>query len=105
MFGGFAFVLRLAFTGLAAGDKGAWRVGMSSLPPLPAEPKPGLYRHYKGNEYRVFGLARHSETEEVLVVYQALYGERGWWVRPAAMFVESVVIAGQPTPRFARVGD
>lgn len=78
---------------------------MSDLPPLPQEPKPGLYRHYKGNEYRVLGLARHSETLEPLVVYQALYGERGVWVRPAAMFVEKVVVAGKAVPRFARVGD
>ncbi len=78
---------------------------MSDLPPLPAGPTPGLYRHYKGNEYRVTGLARHSETLEPLVVYQALYGERGLWVRPAAMFVESVEVAGKRMPRFARVGD
>ena len=74
------------------------------LPPLPAEPRPGLYRHYKGNEYRVLGVARHSETLEPLVVYQALYGERGLWVRPAAMFVETVTHAGQVVPRFAHVG-
>ena len=78
---------------------------MSSLPPLPAEPRPGLYRHYKGNEYRVLGLARHSETLEPLVVYQALYGERGLWVRPAAMFGETVVVSGKRVPRFARIGD
>ncbi len=77
----------------------------NDLPPLPSEPKPGLYRHYKGNEYRVLGLARHSETREVLVVYQALYGERGTWVRPATMFVETVEVAGGRVPRFARVGD
>jgi hypothetical protein len=77
----------------------------SDLPSLPSEPKPGLYRHYKGNEYRVLGLARHSETREVLVVYQALYGERGTWVRPAAMFVESVEVAGKRVARFARIGD
>jgi hypothetical protein len=59
---------------------------MSELHPLPAEPRPGRHRHYKGNEYRVLGLARHSETEEVLVVYEALYGEDGRWVRLAAMF-------------------
>jgi hypothetical protein len=75
------------------------------LPPLPAEPRPGRYRHYKGNDYRVLGLARHSETLEPLVVYQALYGERGLWVRPAAMFNETVVIAGKRLPRFSRVGD
>jgi hypothetical protein len=63
-----------------------------NLPPLPAEPKPGRYRHYKGSEYRVLGIARHSETLEPLVVYQTLYGDRGWWVRPAAMFNEFVTI-------------
>jgi len=77
---------------------------MESLPPLPAEPRPGLYRHYKGNEYRVLGLARHSETLEPLVVYQALYGERGLWTRPQAMFVENITHAGQTVPRFAYVG-
>ena len=75
------------------------------LPPLPDEPKPGLYRHYKGNPYRVIGLARHSETQEVLVIYDALYGEHGRWVRPAAMFVETVEIDGGRVPRFARVGE
>lgn len=74
-------------------------------PPLPTEPQPGLYRHYKGNPYRVVGLARHSETLEPLVVYQALYGEQGLWVRPAAMFVETVEHGGQRVPRFARAGD
>ncbi|MEI7799932.1 MAG: DUF1653 domain-containing protein [Opitutaceae bacterium] len=78
---------------------------MNDLSPLPLEPTPGLYRHYKGNDYRVLGLARHSETLAPLVVYQALYGERGLWVRPAAMFIESVLIAGQSQPRFRRVGD
>jgi hypothetical protein len=77
---------------------------MSSLPPLPAEPRPGLYRHYKGNDYRVLHLARHSETREALVVYQALYGEHGIWVRPAAMWVETVEVNGQRVPRFAYLG-
>lgn len=76
-----------------------------SLPPLPTEPKPGLYRHHKGNEYRVLGLARHSETLEPLVVYQALHGERGTWARPAAMFTEMVEHEGVRRPRFARVGE
>ncbi|MCX6943313.1 MAG: DUF1653 domain-containing protein [Verrucomicrobiota bacterium] len=76
---------------------------MSSLPPLPAEPRPGRYRHYKGNEYRVLHLARHSETLAPLVVYQALYGEHGVWARPAAMFTETVELHGQRVPRFARV--
>lgn len=62
---------------------------------------PGLYRHYKGQRYRVLGTARHSETEEPLVVYQALYGERGLWVRPAAMFAGSVIVDGANVPRFA----
>jgi hypothetical protein len=61
----------------------------------------GRYRHYKGNDYRVIGVARHTETGELLVVYQALYGERGLWVRPAAMFVETVLVGGKPVPRFA----
>jgi len=78
---------------------------MSDLPPLPVEPRAGLYRHYKGKDYRVTGLARHSETREVLVVYQALYGERGIWVRPAAMFVETVEVEGQVMPRFTRIDD
>uniref|UniRef100_A0A7C5RFC3 DUF1653 domain-containing protein n=1 Tax=Thermus caliditerrae TaxID=1330700 RepID=A0A7C5RFC3_9DEIN len=67
--------------------------------------KPGLYRHYKGKLYRVLFLARHSETEEVLVVYQALYGEEGYWVRPLALFLELVEVGGQKVPRFARLGD
>ncbi len=75
------------------------------LPPLPSEPRPGRYRHYKGREYRVLGLARHSETLAPLVVYQALYGERGLWVRPAAMFGETVERAGGRVARFERVAD
>lgn len=77
------------------------------LPPLPAEPRPGLYRHYKGGEYRVLGIARHSETLEPMVVYQALYGERGLWVRPAAMFTEIIAAGadGARRPRFARIAD
>lgn len=71
---------------------------------LPAEPRPGRYQHYKGREYRVLGLARHSETLEPHVVYQALYGERGLWVRPAAMFSETVGVNGRQTARFNYVG-
>lgn len=77
----------------------------SPLPPLPAEPRPGRYRHYKGNEYRVLGMARHSETEEVLVIYEQLYGAGGLWVRPAAMFVETVEVDGRHVPRFAFVAE
>jgi len=78
---------------------------MGNLQPLPAEPRPGLYRHYKNKEYRVFGLARHSETLEPLVYYQALWGEFGHWVRPAAMFVELIEHEGRRVPRFERIGD
>ena len=65
--------------------------------------KPGKYRHFKGNEYRVIGMARHSETMEDMVVYQALYGERGLWVRPAAMWNETVDRDGYHGPRFVWV--
>ena len=77
---------------------------VNDLPPLPVEPRPGRYRHYKGNDYRVLGLARHSETLDTLVVYQALYGARGLWVRPAAMFAETVIVNSRTVPRFAYVG-
>jgi hypothetical protein len=66
---------------------------------------PGLYRHYKGNDYRVVGLARHSETQEWLVVYRQLYGDYALWVRPAAMFVETVTVDGKTVPRFARIDE
>ncbi|WP_410497903.1 DUF1653 domain-containing protein [Chitinibacter sp. S2-10] len=66
---------------------------------------PGLYRHYKGSLYEVIELARHSETEEWLVVYRPQYGERGLWVRPLAMFIEDVEINGTRQPRFAKVDD
>ncbi len=61
----------------------------------------GIYRHYKGQRYRVLGTAHHSETMELLVVYQALYGEHGLWVRPAAMFCETIELDGEPIARFA----
>ena len=64
---------------------------------------PGRYRHYKGNEYTVLGVARHSETLEELVVYRQEYGERGLWVRPAAMFAETVEVEGKSVPRFQRI--
>ena len=67
--------------------------------------KPGRYRHFKGNEYRVLYLARHSETLEPMVVYQALYGERGIWVRPAGMWNETVERDGQRYRRFTYLGD
>ena len=65
----------------------------------------GRYRHYKGNDYTVIGVARHSETMEELVVYRAEYGERSLWVRPAAMFQEIVEVDGVTVPRFRRVGE
>lgn len=68
-------------------------------------PKPGRYRHYKGKEYQVLDVATHSETKESLVVYRCLYGDFSLWVRPLAMFNESVELAGETLPRFAYVGD
>jgi hypothetical protein len=62
--------------------------------------RPRVYRHHKGGLYRVLFLARHSETEEVMVVYQALYGERGYWVRPLSLFLERVLVEGREVPRF-----
>jgi hypothetical protein len=73
------------------------------LPPLPDTPL-GRYRHYKGGEYEVIGVARHSETLEPLVVYRPLYNDSGLWVRPHAMFFEPVQIDGVLRPRFERVG-
>jgi len=64
------------------------------------ELKPGKYRHFKGGEYDVKGLATHSETGEQLVVYSSLYGEGGLWVRPLAMFLEAVECQGEICPRF-----
>ena len=74
------------------------------LPPLSPTPL-GLYRHYKGNLYEVVGTARHSETLEPMTLYRALYGQRGLWVRPSAMFEEQVLIDGVMRPRFEPCGD
>ena len=63
----------------------------------------GTYRHYKGNLYKVLGLAKHSETLEELVVYEAQYGERGLWVIPKAMFLETVIVNGEEKARFELV--
>ncbi len=67
------------------------------------EIQPGKYRHFKGKEYEVLYLARHSETEEWMVVYRALYGEFGIWVRPASMWLETVERDGKVMPRFRRI--
>ena len=69
------------------------------------EIRPGRYRHFKGGEYEVLGVARHSETEEPMVVYRPLYGERGLWVRPAAMWNEIVERDGVRVRRFTYIGD
>ena len=69
------------------------------------ELKKGIYRHYKGELYEVFTTARHSETEEWLVVYKALYAEEGMWVRPFEMFVEEVEVDGERVKRFDYVED
>lgn len=74
------------------------------LPPLQETPT-GLYRHYKGGQYEVIGTARHSETLEPMTVYRALYGEHGLWVRPAAMFSETIEINGVVRPRFEKIPD
>lgn len=65
-----------------------------------SEIQAGLYKHYKGPEYQVIDLVKHSETEEDLVLYKALYGNQGLWVRPLAMFIEQVEIEGKLVPRF-----
>lgn len=64
------------------------------------ELKPGVYRHFKGNKYRLFATALHSETMELMVIYQALYGEKKLWVRPAAMWSEHIERDGYSGPRF-----
>ncbi|MBX3350658.1 MAG: DUF1653 domain-containing protein [Nitrospira sp.] len=66
---------------------------------------PGVYRHYKGQQYEVLGVSRHSETEEEFVVYRALYGDRGLWIRPLAMFTESVEKEDISVPRFSRIDE
>jgi hypothetical protein len=74
-----------------------WEDSMEAL-------EPGRYRHYKGNDYTVLGVARHSETGETLVVYRQEYGDYGWWVRPQAMFMETVEVDGRIVPRFSPLG-
>ena len=67
--------------------------------------KPGRYRHFKGREYEALGIARHSETEEELVVYRALYGDFGLWVRPVSMWNETVERDGKTFRRFTYIGE
>ena len=74
---------------------------MEILPEL----KPGRYRHYKGGEYQLLYVARHSETLEPMAVYRALYGVGEVWVRPAAMWEEPVEQNGETIPRFSHVGE
>ena len=69
------------------------------------EIKPGKYRHFKGGEYEVLCVALHSETQEPMVVYRALYGERGIWVRPASMWNETVERDGKTYRRFTYIGE
>jgi hypothetical protein len=75
---------------------------VTSLPPLPDTP-PGRYRHYKGGEYEVVGVVRHSETLEPLVLYRPLYNDSGLWVRPHAMFFGTLDVDGHRIARFERV--
>ena len=67
--------------------------------------RPGIYQHFKGNLYEMLEIARHSETCEPMVVYRALYGDRGLWVRPAQMWAETVERDGKSFPRFTYVGE
>lgn len=75
----------------------------SDLPPLPTL-APGRFRHYKGGEYEVLGIARHSETLEPVVVYRPLDNDSGWWVRPFDMFTGTLAVDGVVRPRFERIG-
>lgn len=65
--------------------------------------EPGIYQHFKGGQYRVLGLGRHSETEEPLVVYQCLYGNYDLWIRPLDNFLADAEVDGEPVPRFKRL--
>lgn len=80
-------------------------MGRVTAPEPTPDIEPGLYEHYKGPRYEVLTTARHSETEEWLVVYRQLSGDRGTWVRPAAMFAENVVHEGRTVPRFRRIAE
>lgn len=77
----------------------------SDLPELSPRVPPGLYRHYRGGLYRVIDTVRHSETLAPLTLYQALYGQQGLWVRPAAMFQEMIEVGGRQVQRFTPVDE
>ena len=77
---------------------------MNDDPRETPEISPGRFRHFKGKEYSVLGVARHSETLEEFVVYRQEYGERGLWVRPKQMFLETVEVDGRAVPRFRYIG-
>lgn len=76
-----------------------------ALPPMGPPIVTGLYHHYKGGRYDVLGVVRHSESLQEMVLYRALYGENGLWVRPRAMFESTVEVNGTTVARFARVAD
>jgi len=76
---------------------------LSPATATPTRVTPGIYRHYKGNEYRVIAIARHSETEEEMVVYRCLYGDHSLWVRPLSLFRDTVLVDGREQPRFTLV--
>lgn len=83
---------------------------MGNVPPLSNEAlelKPGIYEHFKPehHRYRVLGVARHSETMEEMVVYQALYGDGDLWIRPLKIFLEEAEVDGKKVPRFKRISD
>ena len=78
---------------------------MSDNPPNHPAVQPGLYRHFKGHRYQVLGTVTHSETEEILVLYRPLYGARELWVRPLALFNETLVRDGETVKRFTRIAD
>lgn len=86
----------------AVGSKGLKSISLNQMAPTI---KAGKYHHYKGHEYEVIGIAKHSETLEDMVVYRALYGDGGLWVRPLSMFGEMVEVDGRQVPRFEYVGE
>ena len=93
------------FSAASSGEAASTGAPAAPVPPAPRELKTGRWRHFKGGEYEVIGKARHSETLEELVVYRALYGEGGLWVRPLDMFLEDVEQDGRVVPRFVYSGD